>query len=79
MATSSITENFCCSDPKAANTVVRLLFSAKVPKSWCAPAPSFKGVTELLFKDERERQAHVRRMKRIMQRRMQKKGASSDV
>lgn len=76
MATSSITENFCCSDPKAANTVVKLLFSTKAPKSWCAPAPSFKGVTELVFKDERERQAHIRRMKRIMQRRMQQERAS---
>ena len=37
MATSSITESFYCDDPKAANEVVRLLFSDKVRDSWTAP------------------------------------------
>ncbi len=37
MATSSITEPFYCKDAKAANTIVRLMFSKKVPASWCAP------------------------------------------
>ena len=37
MATSSITESFYCDDPKAANEVVRLLFSDEVRDSWTAP------------------------------------------
>ena len=37
MATSSITEPFYCKDAKAANTIVRLMFSEKIPASWCAP------------------------------------------
>lgn len=37
MATSSITESFHCDDPKAANAIVRLLFSKKKSDSWHAP------------------------------------------
>lgn len=45
MATSSITEPFYCKDAKAANTIVRLMFSEKVPASWCAPeSPDVRGV-----------------------------------
>ena len=72
MATSSITENFVCNDPKAANTVVRLLFSEKVPKSWCAPAPTFKSVIVHEYASESERLADIRRMKGVMRRRMTK-------
>lgn len=37
MATSSITESFYCDDPKAANAIVRLLFSKEARDSWHPP------------------------------------------
>ena len=37
MATSSITENFYCDDPKAANAIVRLMFSNDSRNSWSTP------------------------------------------
>ena len=37
MATLSITESFYCDDPKAANAIVRLLFSKAARDSWQAP------------------------------------------
>lgn len=37
MATSSITESFYCDDPKAANAIVRLLFSKEARDSWRPP------------------------------------------
>lgn len=64
MATSSITENFVCNDPKAANTVVRLLFSEKVPKSWCVRVSSCEASP---MTNEEER-AYARRMRQRMAR-----------
>jgi len=37
VATSSITESFYCDDPKAANAIVRLLFSKEARDSWRTP------------------------------------------
>ena len=34
MATSSITDSFCCTDAKAANALARLMFGRKVPSAW---------------------------------------------
>lgn len=64
MATSSITENFVCTDPKAANAVVRLLFSEKVPKAWCARVSSCEA-SPMTHEEER---AYARRMRQRMAR-----------
>ena len=64
MATSSITEPFYCKDAKAANTIVRLMFSEKVPASWCAPeSPDMRGVllSELTVAEQRKVVARFRR------------------
>ena len=68
MATSSITEPFYCKDAKAANTIVRLMFSKKVPASWCAPES--QSVRIVQYASEAEEKADVRRMRALMQRKM---------
>lgn len=68
MATSSITEPFYCKDAKAANTIVRLMFSKKVPASWCAPEST--SVRIVKYVSEAEEKADVRRMRALMRRKM---------
>ena len=73
MATSSITEPFYCKDAKAANTIVRLMFSEKVPASWCAPeSPDVRIVK---YASEAEEKADVRRMRALMRRKMKSRRA----
>ena len=68
MATSSITEPFYCKDAKAANTIVRLMFSENVPASWCASESS--NVHVVKYASEAEEKADIRRMKALMRRKM---------
>ena len=75
MATSSITEPFYCKDAKAANTIVRLMFSEKVPASWCAPVRSNIKFSLWSEMSEEERIADVRRTKALIRRQMRKERA----
>ena len=63
MATSSITENFYCDDPKAANAIVRLMFSNDSRNSW--PAPKSTGVLiGADFRSDAQRQSFADRLRR---------------
>jgi len=59
MATSSITANFYTDDPKAANAIVRALFTNVKP----SPLPRHK-VEVVEFKTEAEKRAFIRNVAR---------------
>ena len=63
MATSSITESFYCDDPKAANAIVRLLFSKEARDSWQTPK-STGGVIGADFRNEAQRRSFCERLRR---------------
>ena len=63
MATSSVTESFYCDDPKAANAVVRLLFSKDARDAWQTP----KSTGVLIgadFRSEAQRRSFGERLRR---------------
>ena len=63
MATSSITESFYCDDPKAANAIVRLLFSKEARDS--SQTPKSTGVViGADFRNEAQRRSFGERLRR---------------
>ena len=52
MATSSITANFYCDDPKAANTFVELMFSPNIDPAFVAPDNPNIRITEFADKSK---------------------------
>lgn len=63
MATSSITESFYCDDPKAANAIVRFLFSKEARDSWQTPK-STGVVIGADFRNEAQRRSFGERLRR---------------
>ena len=63
MATSSITERFYCDDPRAANAVVRLLFSKDAQDAWQTPKSTGVSIGAD-FRSEAQRRSFGERLRR---------------